>query len=233
MIVRGAPSGVHLIPQPDHAQLARRIMEHWPLLGGHPRRESILRAIAEHDNGWAEEDTQPTLNPETGRLEDFVSAPFDVRQRVWPRGVRRVADPWAAALIAHHAVFVYERFRSDANWAAFFSQMETLSADKARASNRSMDDLLADYPFLRLGDLISLAFCTGSTDRQRYAGWTVRLAGSRVIVEPDAFDGVVVPIEIAARRIPTSTFESATQLRRAVRDAPYDILRGDVGGAER
>jgi len=45
MIVRPAPSGCVLIAQPDHAQLARRIMEHCVLLVENPRRKAIVRAI--------------------------------------------------------------------------------------------------------------------------------------------------------------------------------------------
>lgn len=45
MIVRPTPSGCVLIAQPDHAQLARRIMEHCVLLVENPRRKAILRAI--------------------------------------------------------------------------------------------------------------------------------------------------------------------------------------------
>lgn len=45
MIVRPAPSGCVLIAQPDHAQLARRTMEHCVSLVENPRRKAILRAI--------------------------------------------------------------------------------------------------------------------------------------------------------------------------------------------
>jgi hypothetical protein len=65
-------------------------------LDGHPRRASILHAVAEHDNGWREVDMAPTVDAE-GRLHDFVSAPLDLRQGVWPRAIparpyRSVAD---------------------------------------------------------------------------------------------------------------------------------------------
>ena len=110
MIVRTEHDGVIPITQPDHAHLSGRIMEHCVPLRASPRRASILRAIREHDNGWTEEDAAPTIDPATGRIADFVNIPLHVRHGVWPRGVARLADdPWAAALVAQHAITVYGR----------------------------------------------------------------------------------------------------------------------------
>ena len=135
MIVRPASDGIHLITQPDHAHLARRIMEHAVALSGRPRRDSILHAIGEHDNGWAEADGSPTLDPECGDVMDFVSAPLSVRHGVWPRGIARLADdPWAAALVAQHVLTVYDRYRSDSAWTAFFAEMKTARMRMLRAA---------------------------------------------------------------------------------------------------
>ena len=84
-----------LITQPDHAHLARRMMEHCVPLVGHARRHTILHAVGEHDCGWEEEDAAPMVNPETGAVFDFISAPVAVRQAVWPRAVARLARPAA------------------------------------------------------------------------------------------------------------------------------------------
>jgi hypothetical protein len=228
MIVRPAPGVVHLITQPDHARLARRIMERCAPLAGHPRRDSILHAIAEHDNGWTEEDAEPAVDPATGCVADFIKAPVGVRQRVWPRGVARLAEPWPAALVAHHAVTVYDRFRQDPEWTSFFARMEADRDARVRQSGLLPGDLLADYPFVRLGDLVSLAFCTGLTDEQRFGPWTVRLAGSRVTVTPSPFAGSTIDVEIAAREIPTGSFQSDAELRAAVLQASPRMLRGQV-----
>ena len=53
--------------------------------------------------------------------------PHGVRTGVWPRGVERLSDrPYTAALVAHHAVFVYDRYRADAQWLPFFAEMSAL-----------------------------------------------------------------------------------------------------------
>src|SRR5262249_49341889 len=162
--------------QPDHAHLARKIMEHCVPLANHSRRESILHAIGEHDNGWFEEDMAPSVDPVTGGVVDFVAAPLSVRNRVWPRGVNRLSDgPWAAALVAEHAITVYERFRSESIWSRFFEQMEEMRDAMLRMARMPFDDLVTDYAFVRLGDLISLTFCTGWHDEHQFGGWSVQL----------------------------------------------------------
>ena len=229
MIVHPAPDGLELITQPDHAHLARAIMEHCADLQSRPRRESILYAIGEHDNGWEEEDAAPTVNPVDGTIADFVTAPLGMRHAVWPRGVARLArDPWAAALVAQHAITVYDRFRPDPDWTRFFSEMECARDAMLRASGLSRDELLLDYPFVRLGDLISLTFCTGWTAEQRYDDWTVVRSGTSVLVKPDPFGGVTIPFEIHARALPAGTFRTDADLRNALGRAPTITLSGQV-----
>ena len=82
MIVRPGDGVLHLITQPDHAALARRIMSLWPSLQKAERRRDILTAIEHHDRGWREPDAAPTVDPATGRIHDFVHAPVEVRQGV-------------------------------------------------------------------------------------------------------------------------------------------------------
>jgi len=232
VIVRRAGDGAELITQPDHAQLARTIMDHCVPLQSRPRRGAILRAIAEHDNGWAEEDATPTVDPATGSVADFITVALSARHAVWPRGIARLADDsWAAALVAQHALTVYDRFRGDSAWRSFFAGMEGARDLSLRASGRPFDDLAADYPFLRLGDLISLAFCTGSTDAQRFGGWTVQLSGARVAVTPDPFGGATIPVAISARMIHQHSFDSDADLHDALTHASSTILRGEVAGS--
>lgn len=231
MIVRPAGDRIHLVTQPDHARLAHAIMAHCVPLAARSRRDAILHAIAEHDNGWAEPDAAPTVNADTGTIADFVNAPVAVRHAVWPRGVERLADdPWAAALVAHHAISVYDRYRPDPGWHAFFAGLEAARDAWLRASGRSLDDLAGDYAFVRLGDLVSLAFCTGWTDEHRVGEWTVRLGGPTVTVTPDPFGGVTIPFSIDARELPDRRFTSDEDLRVAIRDARTITLRGEVAG---
>lgn len=228
MIVRPALAGCVLITQPDHAQLARRIMEHCVSLVENPRRDAILRAIGDHDNGWAKPDAEPTIDVATGDVVDFIRAPIAVRQGVWPHSVAALAgEPYAAALVANHAMFAYDRFRGEPEWAGFFAKMESSRAGMLTASGASLEQLEADYAFLRLGDLISLAFCTGSTTEQSFRGWTVRLAGPRVIVTPGIFGGAPVTFEVAARAV-RPPFDSDAELRAALGRSATTLIQGEA-----
>jgi len=232
MIVRAVPDHIQLITQPDHAHLARRIMEPCVPLAARPRRDAILRAVGEHDNGWAEEDAAPTVHADTGRIADFVTLPLTARHAVWPRGIARLAqDPWTAALVAQHALSVYDRFRSDPAWTRFFADMESARSTMLRTSGMSLDELLADSPFVRLGDLISLVFCLGGTDEQRVGDWSVQLSGTRVIVTPDVFGGVEIPLEINAREMRDQPFRTDRELRDALSAASTIRLSGVVTGS--
>jgi hypothetical protein len=234
MIVRHDGDSLCLITQPDHAALARRIMERWMSdhLSDSPRRESILLAVGEHDNGWQPVDAAPIVLAD-GRIADFVSAPAAVRQGVWPRGVATLAaDPYAAALVAQHAAFVYSRFESDPEWAAFFDDMRALR-DRLRArAGVDADTLHRDYDFVRLGDLISLAFCNGWTDRHVHGGYTITGNGTTFVVEPDPFDGAGVALEIRARRLPNRAYADDADAARAWRTAESVTVAGRVAGRQ-
>jgi hypothetical protein len=204
-------------------------MQHSAALADHPRRASILLAVAEHDNGWNEPDAAPSINPASGVPFDFISAPSAVRQGVWPRGVARLAnDPWAAALVAQHAIVIFNRYRGDPAWAQFFTEMESLRREMVQASELPLPELLADYWFLGLGDLISLTFCNGWTDVQTFDPWSVRLTGSQVSVWPTLFEGAAIPIAIQMREIRRRVFRSDAELRDELATAPFASIQGVV-----
>lgn len=232
MIVRELAGRLLFITQPDHAQLAGRIMERCAPLAAHARRGSILLACREHDDGWIEEDAAPTVDPDTGRPVDFMTAPARVKQGVWPRAIARLAgDPWAAALVAQHAITVYDRFRLDPEWSDFFANTEAIRDGLVRESERTLGDLVGDYPYVRLADLMSLTFCNGWTEENAFGSWRVRGNGPHVTVTPDAFGGESVPFRIGCRVLLPQTFPSDDALRAALRNAPIEQLAGTAGRA--
>lgn len=204
-------------------------MEHW--VGDDfrraTRRASILHAIEEHDNGWRELDAAPIVDDRTGQILDFITAPADVRQGVWPRGVGRLThDRWAAALVAQHAIHIFDRYRSDAAWAPFFATMESLRAEHVRAAGLTIDLLAAEYLFLRVADLISLVFCNAWTGPERHEQYVIGNDGTRLTIEPDPFGGDVVPFAVRARELPRRAFQDAAE---AYRQAPDVVLSGTIG----
>lgn len=228
MIVRSTGTEMELITQPDHARLARRVMERARELAGHPRREQILLAIGEHDNGWAELDAAPRVNPATGEIYDFIHAPPAARQAVWPRGVARLsADPWAAALVAQHALTAYDRFRQDPAWTGFFDLMTRTRDELVARAKDGLEDLLADYVFVRLGDLISLAFCLGRDGEQTLGDYTIARTPDGVELAPWPFDSAPIPMDVESRVVPARRFSSDDDLRQALAAATPRVLRGE------
>jgi hypothetical protein len=234
MIIRSQDDSWLFITQPDHASLAGRLMRHWHAGGlpDSPRRDDILRAVAEHDNGWLEVDAAPLVDPESGELLDFIRLPLAMRQGVWPRGVRRLESaPYAAALVANHAVHVFARFRGQTDWTAFFDEMTALRTHMLDASGVSLDSLLSDYAFVRLGDLLSLTFCNAWTEAQDEFGCALRLVdGTRLVVTPDPFDGREIPFAIAARILPASAVPTEAAARAAWPAAKRIVLTGIATG---
>lgn len=230
MIVRDDGASLVLVTQPDHAALARRLMERWVADGlpAHPRRAAILQAIEQHDNGWLEVDAAPIVDGE-GRILDFVTAPADVRQGVWPRAVARLEhDPWTAALVAEHAVYVYSRFRADPLWTAFFAGMEARRDAAMLRAGLRLDDLEHDYRWLRLADLVSLVFCARWTDTHEAFGYSIRGEEGDVLITPDPFGGRHVPLTVAARVLPKARFEDAADAARCWRNAALVEVQGEV-----
>lgn len=232
MIVQHANDRLFLITQHDHSRLSGRIMSRCTDLVNHSRRGSILLAITEHDNGWVEEDAAPKVDAGSGEIVDFVRASADIKHAVWPRAVRHLSmEPWSAALVAQHALTVYDRFRSEEAWADFFTTMEQLRDAMLREDGGRMEDLEADYVFIRLGDLISLCFCTGWPEEQQYDRWRVQRSGPDVIVAPDLFGGERIPFEVPARALTARPYRSGQELASALRSSEPTTLTGAVAGA--
>jgi hypothetical protein len=235
MIIRFDKSAQLLVTQPDHAALAARIMRQWRADGfpESPRRASILAAIEEHDNGWQEVDAAPLVNAESGRILDFLTAPDSVRRGVWPRGIERMASvPYVAALVANHALHIFEPYRNDPQWSSFFAEIEGTRAKHLEAAwPRTLTELQADYAFLRIADLASLTFCNGWSGLQSDdSQYTMRLDDGRLIITPDPFEGNDVPLEVAARELPDRLFNSLADARRAFVSAPTVRIAGMASG---
>jgi hypothetical protein len=233
MILRHIDRSQLLITQPDHAALAGRIMEHWTAGGlqQSTRRADIFLAIYQHDNGWREPDAAPMVDRE-GKILDFVHAPDDVRHALWVRGIERLADtPYAAALVAQHAIHVYDRKRPDPGWKPFFDDMEAARARHLARTSASREELWSDYAFLRLADLISLTFCNGwPEEKQDHGGYSVQGDEEGVLITPDPFGSARIRMDVAAVRIPDAPFSSSADLQKAIERGERQTLTGVVRG---
>jgi uncharacterized protein (DUF433 family) len=108
--------------------------------------------------------------------------------------------------------------------------MEAARDQMVRVSGLTPSELLSDYVYVRLADLISLLFCMAASHAQHVADWSVQLTGDHVVVTPDPFGGQSIPIEIRARELPDRIFESDDDLRATVSAAPEVVVTGVVSG---
>ena len=229
MIIRAAGDELLLIQQIDHAALAERLIAAWQPgdFKESPRRNAILFATRRHDDGWIDEDAAPLVDSESGSLLDYVHAPDDVRRGIWPRGVERLsAFPYPAALVAQHALHLFEKYRADPEWSAFFDRMERLrAANLVAAAPWTDDELRHDYFFVRMADLLSLQFCDDWREPQQFGDFTSWWDGTRLTITPDPFGGSTVSMTITARRLPNIPFDA-----RAAADAFAGAPRLTISG---
>ena len=234
MIVNDVVRPALLITQPDHAALAATIMRGWQSGGlpESPRHVAVMLAIQAHDNGWQEVDTEPCLDPATGRVLDFVHVPEDVRHAVWRRGVARLGgEPYAAALVAQHALHVYRRMRQQPGWRQFFVDMTAARDQHLSASHETIETLQREYAFLRLADLASLQFCGVDTSGQaQEMGYDIRLEGARLIVSPDPYLGATIPLEVTGRELDLGSWASSADTRAAWHTARRRTVSGVAAG---
>lgn len=161
----GEPSW-RVVTQPDHARFAFELLRMWrrPELANHPRREEILFAAREHDNGWRELDAAPLWNGD--RPHDFRSMPAPHRIDLWLRGTERFAEsrPYASLLITLHALALNARGEEDGDdpaiaerWDAMIDRLEERRDDLLEETGASPEEAGSDYRFVRLADTASLA----------------------------------------------------------------------------
>ena len=233
VIIRASGGELLLIQQIDHAALAERLIAAWQPgdLKASPRRDEILFATRRHDDGWIDEDAAPLVDSESGGLLDYVHAHDDVRRGIWPRGVERLSPfPYAAALVAQHSLHLFEKYRADPEWTAFFDRMERLRAvNLDAAGSRTEDDLRRDYFFLRMADLLSLQFCDDWREPQRFGDFESCWDGTRLTITPDPFGGSTVSMTITARRLPNIRFD-ARDAADAFAEAPQVTISGVAAG---
>lgn len=237
MIVVPVQEGFELVTQTDHAHLSGRLAALWrdDGLPQSPRRDDILFACREHDNGWREADAAPHLHPDGDRPHDFVSLPLTARAELWRRGVQRYVEerPYGALLIARHAELLHRDQRDAPELAALFELLEVRREELLEVTGADPDGVAADHRFVAATDLVSLVavnrwtepFSVGVGERTVCG----RLEGDTVHLEPLPLAGATtfrVPYRVLPRRRYAGDADLAVELasarwqERTVRLAP-------------
>lgn len=123
MIRRNLPLGDDprewmLISQVEHARISQALAEHWgsadipPIVCSPDERapvllqvrREVLSAIGRHDNGWADWEVAPAVDPAHGRPYDFMEMPQADALEIWEASISaaRTEGLLAGAMTAGH-----------------------------------------------------------------------------------------------------------------------------------
>lgn len=105
-----------LIDQIEHARLAGTLAQHWQLGQILPERVRAewLQAVLHHDDGWAEWDAQPGVDPRNARPFNFNEMPTAESTAIWRHSIAAAAacGPLAEYAVAGHFRALLLRFDS-------------------------------------------------------------------------------------------------------------------------
>jgi hypothetical protein len=166
MLFREQTSGTLAISQLTHAWFSGQILRYWDTNLGEP----LLLAAEQHDIGWMDWETAPTLDPQTGRPHLFRNVGASVHAPMWSLGVRRALDAWGAhvaLLISRHGGVIYGRYTDRHSVAAadvvaadeFLKTQGPIEASWARMLGLEESTLRNETALVALADALSLAVC--------------------------------------------------------------------------
>lgn len=228
MIVVEDGSSLLFVTQPDHARFAAELLALWRTDGlpGHPRRQRLLTAVREHDNGWQEADAAPRVDPTSGRPYDFLSLPLAPRLEVWERGTERfLADePYVALLTAHHALSLHRHERREPGWMELLDRLEESREELEERAAVTSDQVARDYRFLELADALSLTVCNRWSDPVERPGTRGVFRDGHLRLDPFPLAGVT-SFEIPVRSVPNRSFVGDADLGGELATARWKHLK--------
>ena len=215
MIIVPRDGQLRVITQNDHAHFASELLALWRAGGlpRHPRRDQILIAAREHDNGWREPDSAPHCDPETGQPYNFRTIPEDLRRELWRRGARRFRDrdPWVAALIVQHALHLHREQAADSGWRELFDEWRRRREKLLDQCDAGTEELELDYAWVELSDTLSLGLCERWRRSFGRPGLQVRIDRDVVRLEPLSLAGATT-FRLPCRWIPERRYSGDSDL---------------------
>jgi hypothetical protein len=204
-----------LVTQPDHAHLAGELLSLWRADGlpEHPRREDLLFAAREHDNGWREADAAPRWDAGRGCPHDFMTLPEKDRIELWERGVCRFSAerPYASLLITRHAINLFHDRRGKEGWDPFLDFLADFERGLLEETGVAREELEADYRWIDLADLISLTACTQRREPAGRYGVEIQPEGDTIRLDPFPLAGAT-SFRLPCRRIPRRDYRGDADL---------------------
>jgi uncharacterized protein DUF3891 len=247
VILREDGDAVIAIGQPAHAWLSGQLARAW----GNERfpapepREEVCLAAEQHDLGMAAWDSEPRLNPETGRPMSFLEMPTEVHLELWTRAPRLalVQGRYAALLVSLHGTLLYEyrdwsrapeetrraveAYREDQRELQD-ELVRSLAADPRYAPYVEPETLDHNRRLVAAWDAISLMLCMRrlpyTIERpERMELSEAGSGGARARLDPWPFGGESLSVRCEGRRL-EDRFRTDDELREALAVAPWQTL---------
>jgi hypothetical protein len=166
-----------LVSQVEHARLsavlAERCLDRFGPVTAEidSVRSELLQAIARHDDGWADWEARPGLDPQLGRPLSFRELPLDETLANWDGSIRSAAEvgPLAAWAVAGHFAGLLRSSKSDFDQAVLSAWLSKIAQqrdawlatwqqqDPALHSQQLADEALQ---WVRAFDAMSLWICS-------------------------------------------------------------------------
>jgi hypothetical protein len=235
MIVRNQSDGtIVMITQNDHAKLAGLFAAHW----GNDRFErprpyaAVVRAAQYHDGGWLRYETNPILDPATGKSPSYQQVPNDAPQLAayqWAIDMLTEIDRYTGLMVSKHRTGLWQqRYNAirqpppgpprklSAEIEAFISLNET--RQNAIIAGLDRDEVTTNYNLLQVWDLMSLYICSNEQHKEhtiepvptayaKGAGASMRMiptTASTIAVDPFPFDQTSIEAAVVYRQLPGS-----------------------------
>lgn len=240
-----APDGTRcwlLISQIEHAHLAGQLASQWAVdpFAAVAERPEVVAAIVHHDDGWAEWERLPDVDPESGRPLSFMEMPLTESLAIWRDSIDRAADlgNLASWMVASH--FTSRLLQSSMaetdparTWVADMRhrQADWLAAWQAEApaDNRPEIASLA-VAYMRMFDTLSLWFCTAEQTRPHDLatpeGLAIRFTpqpSGNVIVAPWPLRSDRLDLTARGEAVPIAGYGSPADLAAAVPRTPIRL----------
>lgn len=229
-----------LISQVEHARLAGVLAEQWGRDGFAPLepREELLHAIFHHDDGWADWERLPGIDPQTGRPLQFTEMPLVESLAIWEDSIASASRFGALAgyVVSSHFCCLLRRFSSrwqgvEAKSAMAREFLDSQERQQARWSDVWRKQAGGDAPeaalakalrFLQMFDSLSLWLCCSETPEPETfespdgPAIAVRLvAVGEAVVQPWPFEPESLKLSAIGRAIPAARYDSPAALATA------------------
>jgi hypothetical protein len=246
MIVRNQSDGsVVMITQNDHAKLAGLFAARWGNQAfDRPRPyTSMMRAAQYHDGGWLRYETNPYLDPATGKSPSFQQVPNDASQLAayqWAIDMLTDVDSYTGLMVSKHRTGLWQQ-----RYGAITQPppgpprkltediQDFIARNEARqhviTAGHDRHEVATNYNLLQVWDLLSLYICSHEHHKDHviepapttYAatgGVALKLtptSATTIAVDPFPFDQAPLEAAVVYRQLPSSALHDADTFKAA------------------